>query len=463
MKRSLLLVPLVFVASLYGCESSSVTPSDDAGAADGGEAPVPSKCATPSGPAVEHGKAIEADETWGAGFHDVTFNFTIQKGATLTLAPCAVVRVKKGYSINVGNTDAANEGSLVAKGRADEPIVIEGLDGASWGNVLVWPFGHADLAYVTIRGGGNEGSRGGAAVHLFGDANKGFQDLATVDHVTIEKSGKYGLVMETHAGLSPASKDLTIRGSGVMAMNVGLPSVSSIPTGKYTGNAADAIRLTGSAVYDIQTTDQTIHDRGVPYVVGGEGQFGTITIEGTAALATLTVEAGVTLKFPKAATSYVTVSSGTSNTAAKGALKVLGTAAKPVTFTSAEAVPAKGDWAGIIFGNLPDGSNAIDYARIEYAGADTTVRGFSCGTPGLDGAEEISNEGAVLILGQPKSAFIRNTVFAHSLKNAVERGWTLGQSFDFLPTNTFEDIAHCKQTNPRPANNSCPSPTTCDK
>jgi len=464
MKRSLLL-PLFFVATTLGCESSGVSPSADGGtSADGGEeVPVPSKCVTPSEPAVEHKSAIEADETWAAGYHDVTFNFTIQKGATLTLAPCAVVRVGKGFTINVGNTPAGNGGKLVAKGKADEPIVIEGKDGAAWGSVLVWETGYADLAYVTMRDGGGEPSRAGGALHLYGTQLKGLQELANVDHVTIEKAGRYGLVMETHGGLSPTSKNLTIRGSGELAMRVGLPSVSTVPPGKYTGNATDGIRLLGSAVYDVQRDDQTIHDRGVPYIVGGDGQFGSLTIGGDAGLATLTVEAGVTLKFPKGGTSVVTVSSGTGKTPANAALRVLGTAAKPVTFTSAEATPASGDWAGIHFGNVPDASNLIEHARIEYTGFDTPIRGFSCGTPGLDGAEEISNEGAVLILGEPKSAFIRNSVIAHSSKNGIERGWTLGQSFDFLPTNTFEDIAFCKQTAPRPANNQCPSPPVCDR
>lgn len=464
MKRALFVLPLVLLASTYGCESSSIAPSGDGGTDAGDEeVPVPSKCTTPTDPPVEHKNAVTADETWGAGYHDITFNLTIEKGATVTVAPCAIVRFAGPYTINVGNTPEGNGGKLVAKGKADEPILFEGKDGGGWGNVLVWHTGYADLAYVTMRnGGGTETSRDGGTLHLYGSQYEGFQELATVDHVTIEKSKRYGVVLETHAGFSAASKNLTIRESGELAMFVGLPSVGSIPPGKYTGNTTDAIRLVGSAAYDVLGYDQTVHDRGVPYVVGGEGSFGSLRIEGTTAVATLTVEAGVTMKFPKAdRSSVIEVSSGTGARPAKGALKIVGTAQKPVTLTSSEATPQKGDWVGIVFGNVPDPSNTIDHARIEYTGGDTGIRGFSCGTPGHD--DVISNEGAILILGQPAKAFVTNTTIAHSLKNGIERGWTLGQDYDFMATNTFEDIDWCKQTKPKPQTGSCPTPPLCDR
>jgi hypothetical protein len=53
---------------------------------------------------------------------------------------------------------------------------------------------------------------------------------------------------------------------------------------------------------------------------------------------------------------------------------VQGTAAKPVTFTSVEATPAKGDWYGFYFvmDQLDLAKTKMDQAEILYAGVDDT-------------------------------------------------------------------------------------------
>jgi hypothetical protein len=232
--------------------------------------------------------------------------------------------------------------------------------------------------------------------------------------------------------------------------------VGTIPIGKYTGNAIDAIRMYG----DIIDADVVMHDRGVPYAPGNDGQFPEISVVGKAgAPAMLTIEAGVTIKFSKHASSGLHIQRFSGTEPSTGALRVQGTADKPVVFTSNEAAPAPGDWLGIMLRGIPDTRTKIEYARVEYAGGDTGTRNFSCGTePRTDKA---SNEAAIQIYGQPATAFVTNTTISKSAANAFERGWT-GTPVDFLATNTLSEIAYCKQTFPRPTTGACPDPAPCE-
>ncbi len=464
---------LLSFSALAACEDSTSgeTPTPDAGpididaggGQDGGDPPVPSKCPAPTAPPVEHKTQINADETWGAGYHDVTFDISI-RNATVTIEPCAIVRVVPSRGIQVGFS-GSTPGKIIAKGTADLPIVFEAKEpGKKWGGILINPAATADLAYVTIKEGGDvASSRGGGALHLLGDQTKPIQYLATADHVTFENSPKYGVIVEAHAAFTAESRDLVIKGSGDAAMRIPLFSASTLPTGSYTGNTLDAIRLMGSSNIDYVTDgDVTLHDRGVPYVVGGDGAFPELSVNsttvGTAPL--LTIEAGVTLKFAKHDSSGIFVERASTTNPARGALQILGTAQKPVVLTSNEAAPAAGDWVGIFMRGLPDPRNKIDFARIEYAGHDTGTSGFSCGTPASPNPG--SNEAAIAIFGQPNSAFVTNTTILKSGANAIERAWT-GTPVDFLPTNTFTDNTYCRQTFPRPASpGTCPDPAPCD-
>src|SRR5690606_38348789 len=124
---------------------------------------------------------------------------------------------------------------------------------------LVSSNGEANLAYVTIKNGGGASSRSGGALHLLGDQFMPIQPLAKVDHVTIQGSGKYGVVLEGRGAFAQGSQDLVISGSGDMAMRVTAPALGTVPAGQYTGNAVDAIRVMGSGGYEIIDADVTIH------------------------------------------------------------------------------------------------------------------------------------------------------------------------------------------------------------
>lgn len=454
----------LLVLGIAACEDPTtgggpVAPGGDAGfGVDSGDVdpPVVNTCPAPTGEPTKHQGNITADETWAAGVHVLTFDISI-RGATLTIAPCAIIQTPSGRQIGVG-FQSANPGKLVAKGEAGKPIIFQGADDtAKWGGILVNPSATAELTYVEIKNGGQiSGSRGGAALHVLGDGTKPLQKTTTVDHVTIEGSEKYGAILETKGGFTDASTNLIIKGAAQTPLRVSANSVGTVPLGKYTGNGIDHIRMYG----DIIDADVTMHDRGVPYEPGNDGQFPEISVAGTVAgQALLTIEAGVTIRFTKHPSSGLHIQRASGTAPSTAALRVLGTAEKPVVFTSNEAAPAPGDWLGIMLRGVPDPRTKIDYARVEFAGADTGTRNFSCGT--VPSPDPASNEAAIQIYGQPTSAFVTNTTITKCAANAFERGWS-GTPVDFLPTNTITEIAWCKQTYPRPTAGACPDPAPCE-
>lgn len=435
------------------------TATPDTAAPDTGTPDTATGPCVHSGAAIQHSGNIIANETWAAGVHEVRSTITIRGNATLTVEPCALVKVVANQAIRVGTGNVGDGGTLVAKGTADRPIRIEAVADA-WGDILVSSQGRADLAYVEIVGGGSmAGSRAGATLHLFGDQTQPLQALAKVNNVTIEGSAKYGVITEGHGGFDSASDALTIRRSAQMPFFVTAPSLGTIPNGTYTGNTTDAIRVSGTGAYEAIDKDVTIRERGVPYVIGGEGRFGELSVVGAmGTVPVLTIEAGVTIRFIKNGGLYIERATGTF--AAKGALVIKGTAAKPVVLTSAEPAPAAGNWIGVWFGGKPAPANSVEYARIEYAGGATGTVNFSCGTPPR--TDSARNEAAVLILGEPTTAFIKNTTIAKSAANGIERGWWGGPT-SFLPTNTFTDVAYCQETYPRDSSGGCPMTVPCPR
>jgi hypothetical protein len=160
------------------------------------------------------------------------------------------------------------------------------------------------------------------------------------------------------------------------------------------------------------------------------------------------------MRFKKGGVLTIEQYQGTS--AASGALVAAGTAQKPIVFTSAEASPAPGDWLGIWFGEIPDASSKIDFASVEYAGGTSTSGSDSCAYTVTTGAP---NDAAIRIFGAPPGGqFVTNTAIVSSAANGFDRGFRSDAKMpDFLPTNTFTGVAHCKETYPRDVSGACPA------
>ncbi|WP_224360565.1 Ig-like domain-containing protein [Hyalangium versicolor] len=80
-------------------------------------------------------------------------------------------------------------------------------------------------------------------------------------------------------------------------------------------------------------------------------------------LATLTLEAGVELRFAP----------GFGLTITTGALKATGTQAAPVRMVSGQSTPAKGDWQGLLFSGAGSTSE-LDYVTLSHCGKDSGER-----------------------------------------------------------------------------------------
>jgi hypothetical protein len=168
------------------------------------------------------------------------------------------------------------------------------------------------------------------------------------------------------------------------------------------------------------------------------------------AQATLTVEAGVELRFTQAKT--LEVYDG------RSALVAVGTSGRPVVFTSAQATPAPGDWTGLRFGGL-NAKDKLENVRVLYAGGDCQCSSFGCNY--LAGSFSVSS--AILLFTEPAAAFITGSRIEHSAGHGILRGWSGASGVSFLGSNTFADVAGCTETTPRDSEGRCPTDPPCPK
>lgn len=438
--RWLLVAVLAPVVGTLHCDDSTEPPGGDGGT-----------CEDPTGPGVEHSDTITADETWRAADnpHIVTFGIEVAAGATLTVEPCAIVRVRAGYTIGV-------EGNLVAEGLADRPIQFIADDAAEpWGSLQVLAPGTIRLAYTSVDDAGADTTNAYGAIEARGDQLLPAQEVLSVDHVTVRRSANFGVSLRAGAAFSADARDLTVTGSAQAAMRILPRLATNIPTGTYTGNAKDAIVVETESYGDVSLEDVTFHDRGVPYQIGGDTTAGDMVVGTGDHVVTLTLEPGVTMEFIAAA--VLEIDKGSRGEPATGRLVATGTSDAPIVLTSAEATPAAGDWRGVVFANLPDPGNQMDWVTIQYAGGPSFANSFHCQPDGSLSGDE---DAALAVYGQT-DAFLTNSTIADSAGLGIDLAYT-GAFVDFLPTNTFTNIATCKTSYPREApDGGCPASVPC--
>jgi hypothetical protein len=446
--RSTVTVLLALVA-LSGCGADS-NGSDGGGGAGGGSG----DCVEPTGAGTMH-NSIMADETWTAAAspHVLPYDTTIY--ATVTLEPCAVVRIGAGKTITV------SPGRIVAKGTEQHPIAFAPLDPANpWAQIRALAGGTLDLEWVGLLGGGdplNTSPQLAAALDLRADQTKPPAEVLHADHLLIQDSASNGIYMHEGGGFSATSTGVVITGSKGNPIHTWSNLAGTIPTGAYTGNAVDEILLSAMGQQEgIRTWDVTFHDRGVPYHVGHDASAGTLRVGTTpgAAVATLTIEPNVTLRFKKGGDIQIETFSGM--TPASGALIAIGTGS-PITFTSAEAAPAAGDWLGLRFGSIADPTTRLDNVIVQYAGGSSSSGSDSCLYPSTP-----INDAAIRITGgEPATQFITNTQILDSAAHGIDRGFRSDLKPDFVPTNTFTRVVGCTETYPRDVSGACPATVPC--
>ncbi|MFN7700362.1 MAG: hypothetical protein ACK6CU_26875 [Deltaproteobacteria bacterium] len=402
------------------------------GACDGGVGPpAPAMCEPPTGGGTEHRGTITADETWTAAASPHLVPSGVDVRATVTIEPCAVVRVGAGSTITVG--DSVTAGRLVARG-AGGVITVESQSATeAFGGVVVLN-GDLDFEDVTIdRAGAN-----GAAIDVRGPDDGSVSPRLRALHTRVVRSAGSGLRLQRGAGFSSDSTDLTITGSGTAMLDeqghpidIDPPGVATIPDGTYTGNRFDTIAV--RTAWPRVVVDETFHDRGVPYRIAAT--FLMYDPEGGDL--TLTIDPGVTMLFDRGdADAAAGVILGNLASGSEVRVVAAGTESAPITFVSGAASPAPGDWAGVVWRNAPATGNVISHATFAHAGGETGTRGFGCGTP-----ENVG--GLVIVDWAPAEAFVTGSTFRDTRGAGIVSGWRLaaGQTgVDLTADNVFENI-----------------------
>jgi hypothetical protein len=354
-------------------------------------------------------------------------------------------------------------GRLVAAGQAGRPVTIDsGAPGERWGYITARATPASpgpittfiDLAYTRLVNGGLTAINGLGLIDLRGNAFNPRQGILRVNNVLIDgTSGSYGygVVLREGLGFTDDSTALTIKNAVTYPIRADDKLVGTIPPGTYTGNGIDEIVWTSVVDIDEATT---IHDRGIPYRLGeqnGNGKDMKVGTSGTgAALTTLSIEAGVTIKVHPAGRLIMQKTSlSGGGYQSSGSLRAIGTAARPITFTSAAATPFAGDWVALWFAEAPAANALLDHVRVEYAGGPTQANSAHCSP--TTGGFSASEDSAILMFGQPPSPFVTNTVIANSAGDGFGRAYT-GTPIDFMAAglgNSFVSVAGCKQGWPR--------------
>ena len=404
-----------------------------------------------------HQNDITVNETWaGDGtVHRVAFGITIRPGATLTLASCAIVSVNSGLVLTVAGTPAA-PAKLVSQGTAARPVLVtSAVAGQPWG---MWRGLTAqstfDLAYTTFENGG-KGTFHGATISVRGG---GPTEAATVrvlkaDHLVIRNSVGTGLVMDGGAAFTADSTALTIKGGGSSVQGGGYPieigpmAAGTLPTLDVSGNAHDVIRIAAPSLYI--SRDLTLKDLGAPYYFVFDRVRITDATGGTTP--TLTIAPGVELQFDD----YLQVgffNKGLANQ--PGKLIAVGTAAKPIVFTSSKSTRAAGDWPGVYLLNAP--GSRLEHVRIEYAGGPNGISSANCKPAGTTDAAAL-----FITLGDayvPTPGDFSGVVIANSKSHGINAMWTASAPGpDVTAGFTFEAINGCKQTRNRMVNGCVPT------
>jgi len=415
-----------------------------------GPAVVPSSCAAPTGAGTTHG-SINTAQTWTEAGSPHIVPFDIGITAPLTIEPCAVVRIVKGGTVTV-----SPGGSLVAAGGLGQPVTIEALTpGQAWSSIRNLG-GTLSLTHAVLTGGGAPLSTNPAYAGALHMQSAGLTGSFHVDDVEITGSMSQGVYINGPVGFDAGSQNLRISGSVGYPVHVYPRVIGSVPSGSYTGNGHDEIAIagTGGAVVD----DQTMHDRGVPYHVGSGADGGRMDISAPvgSAVAVLTIEPGVTLRFPPGGTLNVDTGNGTNP--AKGALIAIGGTApsQTIVFTSDQAAPRAGDWLGVAFNGAVDPRTTMQNTRVEFAGGASVTGGNSCPYPGI-----AINDAAIRIFGPPATQFITHSEILSSARFGIDRGWRADLQPDFLASNAFNAVAACKETTPRTQAGVCPAAPPC--
>lgn len=340
---------------------------------------------------------ITQSVTWTADkTYYITGSIEVSNNSILTIQPGTVIKFEAGASLTIGYTGNA---TLIANGTAAAPIIFTSTAVAptagAWKGLFFYDktLSNTSLAYCSITYAGSDTNYG--AINIVGC------DIA-INHCNLSYSGSYGIHTDyiNNKGGFVSFSNNTINTTAKYGVEIASQKASTIGTGNIFTN------IVGVALFgDFRSTEaQTWRNLSVPYIVNAE-----LDIDGT-----LTIEPGTTFKLGTGGWLAIGYYDATTFVADGGS------AATPITFTSASASPVAGTWRGIVFYGEVQTNSKMNFCVIEYAGSNTTY-----------GAIDMNNTASITFT---------NNIVRNSASFGINMEWDAG--FQSFTNNTISNCAN---------------------
>ncbi|MGV3623883.1 MAG: hypothetical protein ACO1OB_23905 [Archangium sp.] len=277
---------------------------------------------------------LSVPTTW-SGTVEVRNSFELT--AALTLEPCTKLLMPPGGKISI-----RNNGSIKANGSAACPVVFQSGKTApaagDWDGVEVFATASNDTRFTHTRFVHGNGAQYGV-VWVEARATAGFENT------TFEAAAGTAVELQPESRLSAFSGVSFVK-TGRAVVSAGGDLVGALEPVTATDVPEARVVVTSPI-----TKSATWKNLGVP-----------VELPTTEILAPLEVSAGATLLFAPEA--VVSVRDG-------GGLRLLGTAASPISIASSKSTPAPGDWRRIDIFNTAQANNLLRNVTVRHGGDST--------------------------------------------------------------------------------------------
>ena len=265
-----------------------------------------------------------------------TLNNSVYVEADLTIPPGTTLKFADGVWMDV--TTDGGLGKITAVGTVDEPIIFTSSrstpSAGDWLGIIVHNngsrFEYCRFQYADV------------ALEIIGNS-------VTVSRCTFASNRTGVKAQGTTSGFSVTNSTFNTNRDPLL-INA---SFDLDDSNTFTGNEHQRIEFDGSTIASARSWSETE----VPIYF-----YNSCYVE-----AVLTLASGVTLAMGSG--NWIDISADPS-----GAIIANGTATESITFTSIAAVPAAGDWSGIV---LHGGGSEFQYCQFKYADTAITTNGYT--------------------------------------------------------------------------------------
>ncbi len=305
-------------------------------------------------PPTTHSGDITASETWAEGVHEITGEVYVDNGATLTIAPGAIVKFDQNTGIFIGYNSGTAGSTLIANGTASKPILF--TSAATTQNPGDWEYigfysgasSNCSMKYCTVEYGGQGGTYGDIHVD---DAS------VTIENSYIQHSSNDGItVSETGSFKSFTADTLRNNASGFYDLEIGGDNANTIGLNNGFMSNTGVHVTTGT---NFTKANATWNKLNCSYIIDGD-----FYIENTSG-AKLILAPGVKIAFTHGSMIDIGYDSNTF-----GTLIADGTATDSIYFTSASIAGSQtaGDWGYIGFWSGAGSGSSLSYVSANYGG-----------------------------------------------------------------------------------------------